>query len=163
MPLFQVFFKGQERKETMDFTCKGSLGSDWKEKLLRKRVNHCLKLLFILLVDGKASKRYFWILSFYVVYLELPCNKIWFYFDFWQIRKHELLSQASDTEIIKQDCKSLLSCKEWHLDKAHGFNFLLEPRDNTFFLLSFLFRRHMMHLVAGSIILNEHWHHSVVV
>ena len=47
-----------------------------KAKHLRKRVNHCLRLLFILVVDGKASKRYLRVLSFYVVYLELPCNKI---------------------------------------------------------------------------------------
>lgn len=26
-------------------------------------------------------------------------------------------------ESFKEDCKSLLSRKEWHLDKAHGFNF----------------------------------------
>ena len=26
-------------------------------------------------------------------------------------------------ESFKEDCKSLLSSKAWHLDKAHGFNF----------------------------------------
>ena len=40
----------------------------------------------------------------------------------------------------------------------------LAPRGNTFLIFSVSFRRHIIHLVAGRIILlNEQWHHSVVV
>ncbi|KAL3720401.1 hypothetical protein ACJRO7_005249 [Eucalyptus globulus] len=47
-------------------------------------------------------------------------------------------------ESFKEDCKSLLSSKAWHLEKAHGFNFF--PGTQSIEVLAVFKRRENMHI-----------------
>ncbi|XP_056176577.1 uncharacterized protein LOC115693975 [Syzygium oleosum] len=57
---------------------------------------------------------------------------------------HTLIYISCGWESFKEDCKSLLSSKAWHLEKAHGFNFF--PGTQSIEVLAVFKRRENMHI-----------------